>query len=354
MTDPDRAPRIAVIIVNYRTPLLTLAAVAALVGEHDQLPGLNVVIVDGGSGDGSAELLRAGIAERGLAEWVQLLPLAINGGFGWANNQAMLALLQSDAPPDYIHLLNPDTRIEPGAVARLGEVLNRYPRCAGVGSLLLNENGSPSGSAFRFPTLAREFERGARTGVVRRLLGIRRVVIDDAPAGAADWVTGASMMLRTAAIREVGLFDSGFFLYFEEVELMWRLTRAGWTIRHEPASRVCHVGGASTGMTYKFADLAVAPAHPAYWFRSRRRMLVRLHGTGGAVAAGIAWLAGHALFMLRRTLRMAGDQVPTRREARDLLRHGLIPDRHDRLAAIARWDDPPGERPAWMVWAEEA
>ena len=209
MIDPDRAPTIAVIIVNYRTPLLTLAAVAALVTERDQLPGLNVVIVDGGSGDGSAELLRAGIAERGLAEWVQLLPLAINGGFGWANNQAMLALLQSDAPPDYIHLLNPDTRIEPGAVARLADVLEPAPpQCAAVGSLLINERRQPRRvrhSAFR-RWHANSREAHAHRHVVGRLLGITRGRSSRThQPGPADWVTGASMMLRAAALREVGL-----------------------------------------------------------------------------------------------------------------------------------------------------
>lgn len=345
-------PAIAVVIVNYRTAALTLAALAALCGERERLPGLRAMIVDGGSGDDSVEQLRAGIADRGWDDWVRLLPLAVNGGFGWANNQAMLTLLQSDNPPDYLHLLNPDTRIEPGAVGCLAGVLDRHPECAVAASLLLNEDGSPSGSAFRFPSIAREFDRGARTAPLARWLGIAPVLIADAPAGAADWVTGASMMIRATALREVGLFDSGFFLYFEEVELMARLARAGWSIRHEPSSRVCHIGGAATGKTYQFADLRVAPPLPAYWFHSRRRLLVQLYGTPGAIAAGGAWLAGHALFLLRRALGRAGGHVPTRREARDLLRHGFLPVSYDRQPAITRWNDPPGQPPAWIAWAK--
>jgi N-acetylglucosaminyl-diphospho-decaprenol L-rhamnosyltransferase len=341
-------PSIAVVIVNYRTPLLALGAVAALAGERPQLPGLRVVLVDGGSGDDSAETLRTGVEDAALRDWVSLLALPINGGFGWANNQAMLMLMQSDAPPDYIHLLNPDARIEPGAVARLADILDRCPRCAVAGSLLLNEDGSASGSAFRFHSPARELVRGARTKAVGQLLGIKSVMVEDASADEVDWVTGASMMVRAAAIREVGLFDSGFFLYFEEVELMSRLARAGWAIRHEPSSRVRHIGGASTGMTYKFADLAVAPPLPAYWFQSRRRLFTRLQGRSGAVLAGLAWLTGHAFFMLRLRLKLGRNHVPISREGRDLVRHGLIPLPQDRIPAVTQWDDPPGKIPAWM------
>lgn len=340
---------VAVVIVNYRTAALALGALAALAGERAALPGLRAIVVDGGSGDGSAETLAAGLDDPAFAGWARLLALPVNGGFGWANDQAMLALLQGPSPPDYIHLLNPDAEIEPGAVARLADVLDRHPRCGAVGSLLLNPDGSPSGSAFRFPSAARELLRGARTHAVGRLLGIAPVLVADAPAGEVDWVTGASVMLRAEALRETGLFDSGFFLYFEEVELMWRMARAGWSVRHEPASRVRHIGGVATGMTYDLTALRVAPRLPGYWFASRRRMFALTRGRAGAVAAGLAWLAGHALFLARRAARVGGTHVPNAHEARDLIRHGLVPDSADAARAITAWNDAPGREPAWMA-----
>ncbi|MGH6781454.1 MAG: glycosyltransferase family 2 protein, partial [Sphingomonadaceae bacterium] len=127
MSVAEAWPRVAVVIVNYRTPDLAVRCVRALAAERTAVPDLEVIVVDGGSGDGSAERLAETLAAPELSGWVRLLPLPINGGFGWANNQAMLRLLQHASPPDFIHLLNPDTVIEPGAVARLAEHLRRHP-----------------------------------------------------------------------------------------------------------------------------------------------------------------------------------------------------------------------------------
>jgi len=339
---------VAVVIVNYRTPELALGAVRSLAAERGRVPGLRVVVADGGSGDGSAEAIGRGLADPALAGWATTMPLAVNGGFGWANNQAMQMLMQGKDPPDFIHLLNPDAEIEPGAVAELVAVLEREPRCAAVGSLLLDPDGSPSGSAFRFQGPMGELVRGARVDAMRRLLRLPSGLVEDAPSGVVDWATGASLMLRTAALREVGLFDTGFFLYFEEVELMWRLNRAGWTVRHEPASRVRHVGGAATGVRDGETRSRLAAPRPPYWYASRRRFYALSRGRGIAAAANLAWLAGNALFGVRRLLGFGQQHMVTRSEARDLFRHGVLADTADITPQIARWDEPVGCEPAWM------
>ena len=346
------AASVAAVMVNYRTPDLALGAARALATARAEFPDLRLVIADGCSNDGSVETIAAGIAQSDLAEWVTLLPLATNGGFGWANNQAMLRLMQSETPPDYIYLLNPDTEVSPGAVSALVAVLDRHPGCAAVGSLLLNEDGSPSGSAFRFPSVGRELLRGARTGGIGRMLGIEPVLVDDGRAGEVDWVTGASMMFRTAALKQTGLFDTAFFLYFEEVELTHRLRKAGWTVRHEPASKVRHLGGASTGLAYNRTDITLGPPLPHYWFASRRRCFALIGGRGAALSANLAWLAGHAFYMLRHAVGRGGNQILNRREARDLLKCGMVPDQADTIPDVTRWDEAPGRTPAWMQRAE--
>ncbi|PTD26110.1 glycosyltransferase family 2 protein [Sphingomonas fennica] len=338
------APHVAIVIVNYRTPDLALRCVETLAAERVALPGLEVVVADGGSGDGSAEKLAAGLADPRFQGWARLLPLPINGGFGWANNQAMLRLLQQDDPPDYIHLLNPDTEIAPGAVALLAQWLAAHPRHAAVGSQLFRPDGATVGSAFRFPSIGREFLRGSATPALGRAFGIRPTLVED--AGDPDWVTGASVMLRAEALREVGLFDDGFFLYFEEVELMRRLRAAGWGVAHEPQSRVFHVGGAATGV-----NVANVARRPAYWFNSRRRYFVRTGGTATLVAATLAWMAGRALWKLREALRLTRGQPAAAPEATDHLRLSLAPRPGDRRPTVARWNDPPDQPPAWMETA---
>lgn len=336
----------AIVIVNYRTPDLAIGCVRSLIGERAALPGLEAVVVDGGSGDGSAERIGAALADPDLAGWASLLPLPVNGGFGWANNQAMLRLLQQPGPPDFIHLLNPDAQAESGAVVRLADHLARHPRCGAVGSLLLDPDGTPSGSAFRFPSIGREFLRGSATPALGRLLGIAPTLMQE-PGAEPDWVTGASVMLRADALREAGLFDDGFFLYFEEVELMWRLRRAGWSIAHEPRSRVVHVGGAATGVR-----VTKAQRRPAYWFDSRRRLFARTRGTAVLRGASLAWMAGRAVWKARQLLHLTKGQPAAAPETTDHLRRSLRARPEDRRAAVVRWNDMPGTPPAWMRSAQ--
>ena len=112
-------------------------------------------------------------------------------------------------------------------------------------------------------------------------------------------------MFRSSALRQSGLFDEGFFLYHEELELMWRLRRAGWTIAFEPRSRVRHIGGVATGMgSQNSADL-IEPRSPAYWYRSRSRYFALTRGRPVAALAFMAWLLGYGVWFARRSLGMA-------------------------------------------------
>src|SRR5438552_4190047 len=102
----DRAPidrNVSVIIVNYRTPELTERCLASVRSERRQLPNLRAVVVDGGSADSSAERLATVVAGTDYADWVTFLPLLVNGGYGWANNQAILRLAGEDYPPEFIY-----------------------------------------------------------------------------------------------------------------------------------------------------------------------------------------------------------------------------------------------------------
>lgn len=336
---------LAIVIVNYRTADFVIRAVEALVDERAAVGPFEVVIVDGDSGDGSAETLVAHFAEAAYRDWVSVLPLPINGGFGWANNQAMLRLLQRPDPPEFIHLLNPDAIVQPGAVSALLAVIRAHPRLGAVGSQLLEPTGELAGSAFRFPSPGREFVRGCGMARLGTLLGVAPTLVERTDPGPADWLTGASVLFRSAALRETGLFDDGFFLYFEEVELMHRMRRAGWDLWFVPASRVVHIAGAATGVA-SGGQVAVRP-HPAYRYEARRRYFMLTGGTAWLLAANLAWLASRALGgMARPFLGRRGERIP--RELPMTLCHSFWPSARDRHRALVRWDDPPGRAPAWM------
>jgi N-acetylglucosaminyl-diphospho-decaprenol L-rhamnosyltransferase len=338
---------IAVVIVNYRTPDLTKTCLRALEKERTNFRDLQVVVVDGGSADGSVEKLSAWVGRREFREWVEMLPLPVNGGFGWANNQAIQRLMAGSEQPEYIHLLNPDTEVEAGGLRHLAEYLNSHPPVAAVGSQLIEADGSWTDSAFTFPSLRGEFSRAARTAVLDRLFRVPPVGIRASNAVEVDWTSGASVMLRAEALRQVGMFDEGFFLYHEEVELMWRLRRAGWRIVLEPRSRVHHVGGAATGMHGRNTHDSLLPRKPQYWFRSRTRYLTLTRGRGFAALAFFAWLLGYFVWFGRRRLGLAPEGHPMDHALRDHLANSF-PRRHDTMPAIRTAETPVDRPPAWM------
>lgn len=336
-------PRVAVVIVNYRTPDLAMRCMASLSRERASLPSLRAVVVDGGSGDRSAAMLGEALKAPDYSGWASLLPLETNGGYGWANNQAMLTLALEPSPPDFIHVLNPDTEVELGAVVALASELVANPRCGAVGSQLLGTDGKPVASAFRFPSFGREFAGAAQSDAVRRALGIKRIVVSPAEGPEVDWVTGASVMFRADALRDTGLFDDGFFLYFEEVELMHRLRARGWSVRHVPASRVVHVEGAATGV----GAGAVERPFPPYWYRSRRRYFELTGGGAALVAANLASLGGQAIAGIKRGVGRTPANKSLR--TRDFLRLAFWPSGSAR-PSVPRLGDAPGKPPAWMTF----
>lgn len=339
------------VVVNYRTPHYAIDCVRSVVQESAGIPDLEVILIDNASGDGSADIMRAGLADLIENGFVELMPLEINGGFGWANNQAILKLMERAVPPEFIMLLNPDCTIEQNAVTVLRDEMAAYPHCAVVGSQLFNPDGSWTGSAFRFPTLGREFLRGARVTFLGRLLGISPTLITSKSSCEAEWVTGASCMLRTRSLNEVGLFDEGFFLYFEEVELMHRLKTAGWSIRHAPASHVFHIGGASTGL--REGKALTAPSFPLYWFESRRRFFTLAYGRTKAWLASTVWISGSLIGQLVGFIRPSRADPSAMADMKQMFRHGLWPNSRDSNPVKILVGDRQGMAPRWMEWQEK-
>ena len=337
---------VAVVIVNYRTPTMVLACLESLSRERAALPSLQTVVVDNASGDDSVAILSERLGEAPLSDWVQFLPLPLNGGFGWGNNEAILTLLAKETPPDAILLLNPDATIEPGALVALVEDMMRRPDAGAIGSQLVNADGSLSGSAFRFPTISREFMRGLGIGRVGRLIGITPVLVPFGEQGPVDWATGASVLIRAQALRDAGLFDTGFFLYFEEVELMHRFAVHGWKSYHCPESRVVHVAGASTGVVNGQVEGKRAP--PDYIFHSRHRYFTLTGSRFRAWLADIAWLIGDICARLIGLMSASRKSPDTQAEREALFRIGLGARTRDDIPAITRVSDARGQPPSWM------
>ena len=312
--------RLAVVIVNYRTAGLVVECLRSLAPEVAGLPGTRVVVVDNASGDGSAERIAGAIVAEGWSGWATPMPLPDNGGFSAGNDAAIQRLRSDPDPPDWFLLLNPDTVVRPGALRALLERGATDPRAGIVGSRLEDPDGTPQISTFRFPTALSQLDEAASLGPLSRLLRTHTLPIPvPAEACQVPWVSGASLMVRREVIDEVGSLDSGYFLYFEEVDLCLRATRAGWRCLYEPRSRVVHLVGKATGVDPSMAIRRL----PGYVLESRRRYFVKNHGLAYAVVADLAWVAGHLTWRLRMRLQGRPERASPG-VLRDFIQHAAL------------------------------
>ena len=286
-------PEIAVIIVNYGTAALAVEAVDSVLGGDHGGRLVEVHLVDNASPGGDADLLREIHGANGWQGRVTLHLEAVNHGFGRGNNLVLEQLAARPVPPDLVFLLNPDARLQGETLAALADFLDAHPRAAAAGAQILRPGSGVVTSAFRFPGVASEFAHALSFGPVARWLGRHGVALPPGlPTGPVDWVSGAAVMLRAEALREVGGFDPDFFLYHEEVELMFRLRRAGWEVWHVAGAQVAHDEGVATGVR---SAGTMRSRRPDYWYDSFGLYHRKTRGRAGALLVSAGRIVGWGL-----------------------------------------------------------
>lgn len=301
--------KLSVVIVNYNVcyfleqALLSVRQAVAKLGQP-----VEVFVVDNNSADNSVAMLRARFPE------VILIENKDNPGFSKANNQALRR-----ATGQYQLLLNPDTLVEEDTFRLCCEFMDAHPRCGGLGVQMLDGQGqflpeskrglpTPSVAFYKMFGLAQLLPRSRTFG--RYHLGY----LDKQEAHQIEVLSGAFMLLRQAALAEVGLLDEDYFMYGEDIDLSYRLTQGGWQNWYFPGTRIIHYKGESTKRTsvnyvfvfYRamviFAQKHFAPGRAglfsgllngAIWLRA-----------GAAVAR--RWAAAAAPFLADASLLYAG------------------------------------------------
>jgi len=260
-----------------------------------------VVVVDNGSTDGSIEMVRQSYPH------VTLMVLPENQGYGGASNQALLA-----ATTPYALLLNSDTLLAPDTIPALIDYLEQHPQAAIVGPRLSNQDGTLQPSCYPFPTPWYLFlEESALWQVAQWIPLLKerywRTWSHDR-SRQVPWVLGAVLAMRCEAFQQVQGFDPAFFMYYEEVDLCYRLTQAQWQIHFAPVTEVMHVGGASTA--------AYRPAMLLTLYQSMVRYYRTHYGT-------VALYGMHGVMTVILGLRFLRDVILKKPQNRDVWKQAL-------------------------------
>jgi hypothetical protein len=258
-------PDLSVSIVNTNSRELVLACLESLAGTEAE-----IVVLDNASEDGSDEAVRERFPD------VRVIAQEFRAGFAANHN----TVIRATTGP-YVYVLNEDTTADDWRFERLVAYLDAHPRVAALGPKLVYPDGRRQDSAWRFPTpLVSTF------GLLSLgRLGVKQSRGDEVRS--VDWVMGAALLLRRAALEDVGLFDEGFFLYSEEVDLQFRLRQAGWEVHYFPdATVVHHESQFSAGIPERRIN--------EMW-RSRHRYWRKHHSGPGARIAAVSTGAQYAL-----------------------------------------------------------
>ncbi len=223
-----------IVIVSYRCSDLLAACLHSIVANPYTRGRVTITVVDNASGDGTVAAVRAHFPA------VRLVELPANIGFAAANNVAL-----RETRAERVLLLNPDTEIWPGVLDAMVAFLEEHPRAGVAGCRLVRRDGSFDHAAKRsIPTVGdalRYFRPGGSAS------GYLAPQVAEDEAGAVDAVNGAFMLMRRAAIDEVGLLDEGYWMYGEDLDWCTRFRNAGWDVMYNGRVTTLHVKGAITG-----------------------------------------------------------------------------------------------------------
>ena len=314
--------KLKIVIVNFRTPDLTVQCLESLRGDVAAIGSSQVIVVENGSGDDSAEQIDAAIELHGWRDWVELLVLADNMGFAGGNNRG----IEHGEPAEFTLLLNSDTIVDAGCLVHCLECMESNPDIGILGCRVKSVDGSLQSMARKFPTPMRTII--SAMGLPWRFPRLFKWAdADDEGWDRAtttrdvDWLVGVFMLIRRDLIEKTGALDEDFFFYGEDIEFCHRAQRAGVRRHYDPTTAITHLGGGSSDPE----RLSAAKRSLHQW---RARYLVQRKCYGRLAAAVvrtvdlIMW--GLRLCWLRLTGRRSAKRYEDARSVWSILRGKLV------------------------------
>jgi N-acetylglucosaminyl-diphospho-decaprenol L-rhamnosyltransferase len=271
--------KLSILIVNWRSKDYLRRCLQTVRETAQDLVG-QIVVVDGGSFDGCGEMLATEFPE------VEFVQSPDNVGFGRSNN---LGFARVNQP--VLLLLNPDTELKPGALARLLEVLESRPDVGIVSPRLLNTDGSlQKSSVMAFLTPLNQALRSEflmKLWPKSRFWGAGEAYFATEPAP-VEAVSGACMLMRTDLFRRLNGFRPEYFMYAEDMDLCLRAHRLGLRNYHVPAAEVIHHGGGSSRtQVSQFSTVMMRVANETYMRLNHGRTTAALYRLLQAVSAAV-------------------------------------------------------------------
>lgn len=240
---------LAIVIVNYNVRDLLRRCLSSVLASRGSL-SYDICVVDNASSDHSAEMVRSEFPS------VNLIVNEKNLGYPVANNQGLrhfgVERSHGQEKPRYCLLLNPDTEVPADGFVRLLDYMDSHNDIGVIGPKLVLPDGkldlacrrsfpSPEVSSYRMLGLSRLFPKSKRFG------RYNMTYLDEDLVADVDSVVGAFMMVRTAALSEVGLLDERFWMYGEDLDWAKRIKDNGWRVVYYPLVKVLHIKRASSG-----------------------------------------------------------------------------------------------------------
>ena len=246
--------QVAVIVLQYGKTELTQTCLACL--RSQQGVNLTIWLVDGGTPSLDQKMFSAATA---LADHAQIL--SENLGFAGGNNVVL-----KDLPKrfEYVFILNNDTELPDTCLAELVACAERHPKAAQIAPLVLYPDGSVQGAGGEIrEDLYEPRMRGNREALSASYSHEEQVT----------FASGCSVLVRTAAIQDVGLIPEEYFMYSEDVHWSLAFHEAGWEIWYTPKTRVTHFESAGSGMYSPFKGYYLTRSHvllAARWLEPKR------------------------------------------------------------------------------------
>jgi len=275
---------VSVIIVNWNTRDLLRGCLRSIYQQTREIT-YEIFVVDNASHDGSAEMVRSEFPQ------VHLIANTKNHGFAAANNQGIRWALGR-----YVLLLNPDTIILDAAIDRCVRYADAHSDVGVVGCQVLEDEGRIQRTGFSFPTPANLFL--TLSGLSRafphsRLRGKPELALWDRDSEEdVDVISGMFMLVRRKAFEQVGLLDDAYFVYTEEADWCYRISRAGWRRVFTPIAKIIHLDGGSKSTSQVSTKMFV---------QLQKSTMIYFRKNLGFTA----WLLAKGIYIVSNTVRLA-------------------------------------------------